>query len=197
MIDRGAIQIKGAASAALADAVAEFLAGGGQIFEAPPLRFVPKPVTVVQYQLTPKPAVRRRPKPEPVLLPQPLPSPVRAEAKPKIDPDQAFRDERDARLAELAKTMTCAECSAHTGIPTRHLAWIAKKRGFSYVNTWKTFRIDPVEDAKRIERIKVYKRIGLTRRQCCLTLCISSTMFRRLLQLGEIDYTSVAKQKRA
>ena len=194
MIDQAAIKIKNGASAELAKATALFLASGGQIEKAEPFQYKPKPFVPYGYNnIAPAQLVRRRVRKEPPKTPPPVPAACPAPAKPTLTELQAFRQQRDTLIAEMAQTKSLDDVCAATGLARRTLAAIAKRRGFQFKPNYKGRLISEQKDAKNIERIKAMQRIGLTYRQCCARVGISLTTLRRLIKEAGIDYP---KQRR-
>ncbi|WP_226456139.1 hypothetical protein [Pseudomonas sp. AF03-9] len=168
----------------LADQVAEFVAAGGQIVEAEPYHYKPKPITYsTQMPTAPKPFVRRRV--EPVAPPPPTP----------LERQEEQRRQRVAKVMELAPTHTQKEVALATGIGRRTLLSMSKEFNFSFKRVHCLPNSSPEQRAAiakheliLAERIKAYKELGISRRQCCGRLAISNKTLERLLAKFSIDY---------
>ncbi|NWD65767.1 hypothetical protein [Pseudomonas sp. IPO3774] len=170
------------ASDELAAQVAQFVAAGGEIeiAEPPP---PPKPVVYVpQEPPAPKPFVRRR------VEASPLP----------LDKDDIRTQER-LKLAEqirqLGVTLTQTEVAATIGVSRRliynyaaryDITFKAPTRGGARNLVHNT--VDEERDAKFAERIKAFKELGISRRQCCGKLAIGNKAFERIIAAHGIDY---------
>ncbi|AUO23205.1 hypothetical protein [Pseudomonas sp. NC02] len=177
------------ASDELAAQVAEFLAGGGQIEEAAPIGYKPKPITYSnQMPPAPKPFVRRR------VEATPLP----------LDKDDIRTQER-LKLAEqirqLGVTHTQTEVAAALGVSRRliynyaaryDITFKAPTRGGARNLVHNT--VDKERDAKFAERIKAFKELGISRRQCCGKLAIGSKAFERIIAAHGIDYPKLVRR---
>ncbi|UNM17324.1 hypothetical protein K0P33_17220 [Pseudomonas sp. ArH3a] len=171
------------ASDELAAQVAEYLASGGQIEEAAPIGYKPKPITYSnQMPPAPNPFVRRR-----VETP-PLPA----------DPIDARADRR-AKQAEqvkaLAPTHTQTEARFALGMTSKTVKALAKEFGFTFKRSTHGGHNGPERkkeiaerDAKFAERIKAFKELGLSRRVVCGRLAISNKTFERIIAAHGIDY---------
>lgn len=177
------------ASDELAAQVEQYLAAGGQIEEAAPIGYKPKPITYSnQMPPAPKPFVRRR-----VEACQPL------KADP-IDP----RAERRAKQAEQAKalaaTHTQTEACFALGMTSKTVKALAKDFGFTFKRSTHGGYNGPerkkeiaARDAKFAERIKAFKELGLSRRVVCGKLAISNGTLERILDEYGIDYPKARK----
>lgn len=173
MIDQAAIQIRGQASAQLADAVAQFLAAGGAIQEAPSGQCNPNPIAFIQPRITPAKARKSRAK-----------SPEERQPRRPSMADLS-RTERDAMLAEMSKTMTIPQVMAATALSRGVVSGVAHRKGFTFPLAP---AIDEGEDAHYIQQVKDMRDLGLTRTHCCRRLNISLTKLGRLLIAGNINY---------
>lgn len=168
----------------LAAQVAEFVAGGGQIEEGPASGYIPKPITYSsQMPPAPKPFVRR--KVEPIEPPPPT----------KLEAQIEARNQRVARVMELAPTHTQKEVAMATGIGRRTLLSMSKEFDFSFKRVNQNPYSSPEHKAAiakheliLAERIKAYKELGISRRQVCEKLHITNNTLKRLLDEHEIDY---------
>lgn len=168
----------------LAAQVEQYLAAGGQIEEAAPIGYKPKPITYSnQMPPTPKPFVRRRVEACPPLKADP------------IDP----RAERRAKQAEQAKalaaTHTQTEACFALGMTSKTVKALAKDFGFTFKRSTHGGYNGPerkkeiaARDAKFAERIKAFKELGLSRRVVCGKLAISNRTLDRILIEYGIDY---------
>lgn len=174
----------------LAAQVAEFVAAGGRIEEAPASGYIPKPITYSnQMPLAPKPFVRRRVEAAPLPI-----APLDA----RID----RRLEKAEMVKAMASTHTQTEVSAATGMTPRTLRGLAKDFGFSfqrsshgghYGEKWKAET--KVRDAKYAERIQAFKELGISRRVVCGKLAISHGTLTRILDEYGIDYPKARQGK--
>lgn len=168
----------------LAVAVEQFKAAGGQIEEGPASGYIPKPITYSsQMPPAPKPFVRRRV--EPIEPPPPT----------KLETQIEARNQRVARVIELAPTHTQKEVAIATGIGRRTLLSMSKEFGFSFKRVHHLPNSSPEHKAAiakheliLAERIKAYKELGISRRQVCEKLHITNNTLKRLLDEHEIDY---------
>ncbi len=168
----------------LADQIAEFVAAGGQIVEAEPYHYKPKPITYsTQMPPTPKPFVRRRV--EPVAPPPPTP----------LERQEEQRRQRVAKVMELAPTHTQAEVALATGIGRRTLLSMSKEFNFKFMraNRWTCTSPERMKaliehELVLVERINAYKQLGISRRQVCGKLHITNTTLKRILDKHAIDY---------
>lgn len=168
----------------LADQIAEFVASGGQIVEAEPYHYKPKPITYSsQMPPAPKPFVRRRV--EPIEPPPPT----------KLEAQIEARNQRVARVMELAPTHTQKEVAMATGIGRRTLLSMSKEFDFSFKRVHCLPNSSPEQRAAiakheliLAERIKAYKKLGISRRQVCEKLHITNTTLKRLLDEHAISY---------
>jgi hypothetical protein len=177
------------ASDELAAQVAQFLAGGGQIEEAAPIGYKPKPITYSnQMPPAPKPFVRRR------VEATPLP----------LDKDDMRTQER-LKLAEqirqLGVTHTQTEVAAALGVSRRliynyaaryDITFKAPTRGGARNLVHNT--VDKERDANFAERIKAFKELGISRRQCCGKLAIGNKAFERIIAAHGIDYPKLVRR---
>ncbi|MDR0189399.1 hypothetical protein RCO22_10660 [Pseudomonas yamanorum] len=179
----GLVEALRPASDELAAQVAQFLASGGQIEEAAPIGYKPKPITYSnQMPPAPKPFVRRRVEATPL----PLHS---------KDIRQQERDELAERIRELGATHTQTEASVALGLSRRTLYSFAKEYGITFKKPTRggandAARSEQVQarDAKYAERIRAFLELGITRRQCCGRLAIGNKAFERIIAAHGIDY---------
>lgn len=172
------------ASDELAAAVDQYLAAGGKIEVAEPIGYKPKPITYNnQMPPAPKPFVRRRV--EPIEPPPPT----------KLEAQIEARNQRVARVMELAPTHTQKEVAMATGIGRRTLLSMSKEFDFSFKRVNQNPYSSPEHKAAiakheliLAERINAYKELGISRRQVCEKLHITNNTLKRLLDEHEIDY---------
>lgn len=171
------------ASDELAAQVARFLAGGGQIEEAAPIGYKPKPITYSN-QMPPalKPFVRRR-----------------VEATP-LPPALKRYTPAGTRRACRAYSGTGSHAHANGGIgclgpePAHPLQLREGVRHrLQEANPGRAngaVRSEQVQarDAKYAERIRAFLELGITRRQCCGRLAIGNKAFERIIAAHGIDY---------
>ena len=173
MIGQNDHLLKADESAMLNEAMARFLAGGGEVTKVQSGLCNPNPIAFIQPRIAPAKARKSRAKPP-------------EEKKPRR-PSAAdlSRQKRDIKLAEMAKTMTIPEITEATGLSRSLLTSLAERRGFTFQPVPV---VDEEEDAGLIARILAMRDIGVTRTACCRKLDISLTKFGRLLKTGKIDY---------
>ncbi|MCF5047708.1 hypothetical protein GIW77_16080 [Pseudomonas simiae] len=172
------------ASDELAAQVAEFVAAGGEIEQAPAYNYKPKPITYSnQMPPAPKPFVRRRV--EPIEPPPPTPLEIRQEQRRK----------RVELVMQLAPTHTQSEVIEITGIGRRTLLAMSKEFDFKFKRSAHGGHNSPERkkalaerDAVLVERIKAYKDLGISRRRVCVKLHITSGTLKRILEKYSIDY---------
>lgn len=171
------------ASDELAAQVVQFLAGGGQIEEAAPYNYKPKPITYSnQMPPTPKPFVRRRVEAAPLPF---APLDVRVEKRRK----------KAEQAIALAATHTQSEVAEALSISRRTLLSMSQEYGFQFkratrggANGANRQEQMVLRDAKLAERIRAFLVLGITRRQCCGRLAIGNKAFERILAKHGIDY---------
>ncbi|WP_431479680.1 hypothetical protein [Pseudomonas simiae] len=171
------------ASDELAAQVEQYLAAGGKIEVAEPIGYKPKPITYSnQMPPAPKPFVRRRVEADPLPLDK---EDIRTQARLKLV----------EQIRQLGVTHTQTEVAAALGVSRR----LIYNHAARYDITFKTptrggarnlvrKEIDEARDAKFAERIKAFKELGITRRQCCGKLAIGSKAFDRIIAAHGIDY---------
>jgi hypothetical protein len=186
------VQHNSAISARLASAVDEFLSRGGQIQQAQSLGYVPKPVTYGSF--APPGRGIERARPEPRIVPKPLAMPTERDFH-QLRSDSVEKLALVAKLRAMAETMTQAEAALETGIHRTQLSRLGRAHGLEFKpaeNNGKanliTHRIDPVEDARNVKRLKAMRDIGVSRRQAANRMGISTTLMRRLITDYDIDY---------
>lgn len=180
------IRAKASEAAALACAIEEFLARGGEIVDLQPKTQLPKP--------EPRPYGRnheaRKPKPAKQLRPEKTPCPqitALAEAKEKA------RIESQRRVQDLAKSMTLAEVIRETGISKYNLRRMAASGGFQFQRYNPSAHLKPnstdrINDAMNVVRIKNARDCGLSRHEASVDLKISWALMKRLITEYAIDY---------
>jgi hypothetical protein len=177
------------ASDELAAQVAEFLASGGQIEEAVPIGYKPKPITYSNQMLpAPKPFVRRRVESAPLPLDK---DDIRTEARLKLV----------EQIRQLGVTHTQTAVAAALGVSRRliynhaaryDITFKAPTRGGARNLVHNT--VDKERDAKFAERIKAFKELGISRRQCCGKLAIGNKAFERIIAAHGIDYPKLVRR---
>ncbi|UXV21020.1 hypothetical protein N4P55_06600 [Pseudomonas fluorescens] len=171
------------ASDELAAQVAQFLASGGQIEEAEPIGYKPKPITYSN-QMPPalKPFVRRRVEAAPLPLDK---DDIRTQARLKLV----------EQIRQLGVTHTQTEVAAALGVSRRliynhaaryDITFKAPTRGGARNLVHNT--VDNERDAKYAERIRAFMELGISRRQCCGKLAIGQKAFERIIAAHGIDY---------
>lgn len=171
------------ASDELAAQVTQYLANGGQIEEAAPIGYKPKPITYsTQMPPAPKPFVRRRVE----VAPLPLAACDIREQKRKNQVDQVLA---------MCATHTQTEVAEIVGISRKTLYNIAQEHDITFKRparggAYNTARKEQIEarDARLVERIKAFLELGITRRQCCGKLAIGNKAFERIINAHGIDY---------
>jgi len=171
------------ASNELAAQVAEFVAAGGEIEEAAPYNYKPKPITYsTQMPPAPKPFVRRR------VEAAPLPyAPINARADK--------RTKMIEKVAELAANHTQKQVSEILKVSRRTLCGITQEFGIKFKKAVRGGNQDPERqkqmeerDAQFAERIRAFMELGITRRQCCGKLAIGNKAFERIIAAHGIAY---------
>lgn len=167
----------------LAAQVAEYLASGGQIEEAAPYNYKPKPITYSnQMPPTPKPFVRRRTEAPPLPLDK---DDIRTQARLKLV----------EQIRQLGVTHTQTEVATALGVSRRliynhaaryDITFKAPTRGGARNLVHNV--IDTERDAKFAERIRAFMELGISRRQCCGRLAIGTKAFERIIAAHGIDY---------
>ena len=167
----------------LAAQVEQYLAAGGQIEEAAPIGYKPKPITYSnQMPPAPKPFVRRRVEAAPLPLDK---NDIRTQARLKLV----------EQIRQLGVTHTQTEVAAALGVSRRliynhaaryDITFKAPTRGGARNLVHNT--VDKERDAKFAERIKAFKELGISRRQCCGKLAIGNKAFERIIAAHGIDY---------
>ncbi|UNM22090.1 hypothetical protein K0P33_11810 [Pseudomonas sp. ArH3a] len=171
------------ASDELAAQVAQFLASGGQIEEAAPIGYKPKPITYSnKMPPAPKPFVRRRVESAPLPM---GPLDIRSQKRLKMV----------ERIRELAPTHAKVDVAAELGIDRRTVSTIGQEFGITFkapahggARNLVPRRADEASDAKYAERIRAFLELGLTRRQCLGSLAMGSKAFERIIAAHGIDY---------
>ena len=167
----------------LAAQMAEFVASGGEIEVAPPTGYKSKPITYSnQMPPAPKPFVRRRVEASPLPLDK---DDIRTQARLKLV----------EQIRQLGVTHTQTEVAAALGVSRRliynhaaryDITFKAPTRGDARNLVHNT--VDKERDAKFAERIKAFKELGISRRQCCGKLAIGNKAFERIISAHGIDY---------
>ena len=167
----------------LAAQVAKYLASGGQIEEAAPIGYKPKPITYSnQMPPAPKPFVRRRVEASPLPLDK---DDIRTQARLKLV----------EQIRQLGVTHTQTEVAAALGVSRRliynhaaryDITFKAPTRGGARNLVHNT--VDKERDAKYAERIRAFMELGISRRQCCGKLAIGNKAFERIIAAHGIDY---------
>ncbi|AMW64475.1 hypothetical protein QIT80_gp15 (endogenous virus) [Pseudomonas phage phiAH14a] len=177
------------ASDALAAQVAKYLAHGGQIEEAAPIGYKPKPITYSnQMPPTPKPFVRRK-----------------VEAAPLPLARSDVRDQERLKLVERVRSLAAnhpkVEVAAELGIDRRTVSKIGKEFGITFraptrggTGNLVPKQVDEAKDTQLAERIRAFMELGITRRQCCGKLAIGYKAFERIIAAHGIDYPKLVRR---
>jgi hypothetical protein len=165
VISEATLQIRGAASAQIAEATAQFLAAGGRIQEAPPLEYRPKPLIFCQS------APKIRTTKERVAV-------RREDAEKKASLINQVR--------EAAQTMCLAEVIRALGIGRWALCSLAERNGIEFQPAPPT--VDRSRDAADVERVKSAIQIGLSRTAVSRTMGIRKCRLDRLCDEYGIDF---------
>ncbi|WP_455928831.1 hypothetical protein [Pseudomonas fluorescens] len=171
------------ASDELAAQVAEFVAAGGEIEEAAPYNYKPKPITYSnQMPPAPNPFVRRRVEAAPLPLDK---DEIRTQARLKLV----------EQIRQLGVTHTQTEVAAALGVSRRLIYNHAARYDITFKAPTRGGArnlihngIDKERDAKYAERIRAFLELGITRRQCCGKLAIGNKAFERIIAAHGIDY---------
>lgn len=174
MIDQAAIQIKGEASRQIAEHVASFLAGGGQIHEAAPLQYTPKPLTVHSQTANLKRAKK-------------------AKDSNKVSPGEK-REAYVAQLREMAKTMTQAQAAETLGVSKRGISGMSNAHNIEF----RPGRGEPdrSHDVADCARIRACIKLGVTRNAAMASLKMSFSHISRLLDEYDIEYPTQKRTPR-
>lgn len=174
------------ASDELAAQVAEFVAAGGEIEQAPAYNYKPKPITYSnQMPPTPKPFVRRKVEAAPLPLDK---TDIRAQARLKLV----------EQIRQLGVTHTQTEVAAALGVSRRLIYNYAARYDITFKAPTRGGArnlADKERDAKFAERIRAFMELGITRRQCCGKLAIGSKAFERIIAAHGIDYPKARQGK--
>lgn len=155
----------------MASQVAAFLASGGTIHQAPPSVYVDRPVVLCA------------PRDEAADLKY-------LSARQAAEEKQAYVD----KIRKMAKTMTQKDIAEATGVGRKVLFAMGQKHGFLFKFGRESqpkpasLGIDRSQDEARVERIKAFKEIGLTRTQAARKLAVNHKLFNRLLIEYAIEY---------
>ena len=176
------------ASDELAAQVAEFVAAGGEIEEAPPYNYKPKPITYSnQMPPAPKPFVRRRVEADPLPLDK---NDIRTQARIKLT----------EQIRQLGVTHTQTEVAAVLDVSRRLIYNHAERYDITFkaptrggARNLVHNAVDEERDAKFAERIKAFMEFGISRRQCCGKLAIGNKAFERIIAAHGIDYPKARK----
>lgn len=174
----------------LAAQVAKYLASGGQIEEAAPIGYKPKPITYSnQMPPVPKPFVRRKAEADALPLDK---DDIRTQARLKLV----------EQIRQLGVTHTQTEVAGALGVSRRliynhasryDITFKAPARGGARNLVHNV--IDKERDAKFAERIRAFMELGISRRQCCGKLAIGSKAFERIIAAHGIDYPKARQGK--
>lgn len=174
----------------LAAQVAKYLASGGQIEEAAPIGYKPKPITYSnQMPPAPKPFVRRRVEAAPLPLDK---NDIRTQARLKLV----------EKIRQLGVTHTQTEVAAALGVSRRLIYNHAARYDITFkaptrggARNLVHHGTDKERDAKYAERIRAFMELGITRRQCCGKLAIGNKAFERIIAAHGIDYPKARQGK--
>ncbi|GAB7527937.1 hypothetical protein PS3A_03430 [Pseudomonas sp. 3A(2025)] len=180
------IQHNSVLSAQLADAIDNFLNRGGVI------------ATLQGFVHKPKPPAKAYGRIDDDLKPK-VPRRKQVESKPcdnttaLSEAEQKARTEIEDSVRLLAKTMTLAETIRETGMSNTRLRNMAKACGFQFKRYDPTPSLKPnsvnrVADAMNVVRIKAARDRGLSRKDACAELRMSSSLMKRLLSEYSIDF---------
>lgn len=177
------------ASDELSAQVAEFVAAGGEIKEAPPYNYKPKPITYSNQMPPPKPFVRRRVEAAPLPLDK---DDIRTQARLKLV----------EQIRQIGITHTQTEVAAALGVSRRLIYNHAARYDITFKAPTRGGApnlvhnvIDTERDAKFAERIRAFMELGISRRQCCGKLAIGSKAFERIIAAHGIDYPKARQGK--
>lgn len=166
------IQHNSVLSAELAAAIDSFLNRGGVIARLQGFVHKPKPPAKAYGRIddVPKPKAQR--------------------SKPA---EEKARTEIQNRVRLLAKTMTLAETIRETGMSKTRLRNMATSCGFQFrrydpTPSLKPNSVNRVADAMNVVRIKAARDQGMSRKDACAELRMSSSLMKRLLSEYSVDY---------
>lgn len=99
------------------------------------------------------------------------------------------------RIRGMATTMTMRDVIQATGMGRSKLRIMASNYGFKFqsgtaqrAEAIHSFQVDPVKDARNVERLKAFFAAGLSRPQAARHMGVSMTLVRRLIAQYQIDY---------
>lgn len=121
------------------------------------------------------------------------PTPNKVLEKPEPLTERARRaKERAEQVAEMAKTMTCAEVSKAMGIPQSSLWTISAREGFGFFKPEQGHpnmrRMDRSEEEKMAERITALRDVGISRFQVERQLQVGHKTLARIIKDFGIDF---------
>lgn len=144
----------------LAARVSQFLAMGGEIQEAKPFGYVPRPISYSNQM-----------------------PPARRQKEPAAPIDE--RSALVAKIKEMAKTMTQTEVTAETGLTRKQLYTISANNGFNFKTALK---MDEITEAALVLRIRECMDKRMTRNKARLHLGIAFSLLTRLIKDYEIPH---------
>jgi hypothetical protein len=159
--------------ARLEEAQETFFQSGGKVEEVAGFEFKPKPP-----RKHPEPGLKK---------PRGIQNGVR----------QSKYSERAAAVQEMAKTMTCREVSAATGMAQTTLWTMAQREEFKFLPDTMGKPNARSDDAKLIERITALRDVGLTRHQVEKQMGIGSGTLRRIIDDYDIDFPKFRNRTKA
>jgi hypothetical protein len=175
-LELSSIQYNSLQSAVINAQVEEFLRKGGEISSAPPVKPVPLPYG------------RLKPIDESTKL-------VRAKPKVSRKNPTVHSPELIARIADMAETMNCCDIAKELGMTYDQVRCIGSRTGVTFpkaVNSGRSNiihnKIDEAADQKIAERIRAYRELGVSRRQCHQGIGIGAERFNRIIDVFGIDY---------
>jgi hypothetical protein len=168
-LELSTIQYNSLQSAVINAQIDEFLRRGGEISIAPP----PKPVPRPYGRLSPEVAAVRRVPPKPKAEP----------GRPRIY-DQELID----RIVAMAETMTCKQVSAEVDISVNKLHCLSMRNAFRFQPESTAVHVDVEKDMPKVERVKAFIELGISRRQAAQRMGISTNQLNRLVSDYKLDY---------
>lgn len=180
------IQHNSALSAELAAAMDRYLNQGGVIATLEGFVHKPKPPAKAYGRIddVPKPKAQ---------LSKPVEKQPCDKATVLSEAEEKARTEIENSVRLLAKTMTLAETIRETGMSKTRLRNMAKACGFQFrrydpTPTLKPNSVNRVADAMNVVRIKAARDQGMSRKDACAELRMSSSLMKRLLSEYSVDY---------
>gem|GEM_PF-1567992 len=147
----------------------EFLRHGGVISEAPLLVPVPRP-----YGRHSASTIAKRSKPK--------------EASKPGRPSRTYDAELVDRIAMMGQTMTCNQVSKALNISVNKLHCLSMRNGFRFQSESMSDRRNYEADRPKVERIKAFIELGISRKQAAERMGVSANQLNRLLRDYDLEF---------